>query len=341
MRIKALTIRILRQIFRDKRTIALLIFAPILVLTLLHFVFNGSNYEPTIGLVDLPEAVSNSLNSSEAGHFQNYDHMKEAKSAIEQRTIDAYLYMDGNQPSLVLEGSDPTSNRAVMSLLQNAFNSPDKKSTKMDIDFLHGGSELEQFDYIGPILLGFFVFFFVFLIAGVSFLRERTTGTLERLLSTPLKKSEIVFGYVIGFGIFTILQTFLIAAYAIYVLGMYMEGAFSLVIIISLFTALTALTLGILLSSFANNELQMMQFIPIIIVPQIFFSGLFNLETIPEWLSWIGPLTPLYYTADALTSVMVRGTGWGTIIENILLLTGFSLLFILLNILVLKKHRKI
>ncbi len=182
---------------------------------------------------------------------------------------------------------------------------------KLKIDYLHGSSDMGTFDYFGPVLLGFFVFFFVFLIAGVSFLRERTTGTLERLLASPLRKWEIVMGYVVGFGIFTMIQSTIIAAYAIYVLGMMMEGAFGYVLLITLLLALTALTLGILLSSFANNELQMMQFIPIIVIPQIFFSGLFNLDTISKWLSWVGPFTPLYYAADALRDIMVRGYGWG------------------------------
>ncbi|WP_256244594.1 ABC transporter permease [Alkalibacterium sp. 20] len=151
---------------------------------------------------------------------------------------------------------------------------------------------MRHFDYFGPVLLGFFVFFFVFLISGVSFLRERTRGTLERLLSSPLRKWEIVIGYVIGFGLFTVIQSTIISAYSIYVLGMMMQGNFFYVLLIKLCLSFTALTLGMLLSSFAQNELQMIQFIPVVVVPQLFFSGLFNLEAISGWVSWIGPLTP-------------------------------------------------
>jgi ABC-2 type transport system permease protein len=96
-----------------------------------------------------------------------------------------------------------------------------------------------------------------------------------------------------------------------------------------------------LLSAFAKNELQMMQFIPIVVVPQIFFSGLFNLDTISEWLSWIGPITPLYYAADALRDVMIRGYGFSDLLFNLGVLAGFSLLFITLNVAALKKYRKI
>lgn len=164
---------------------------------------------------------------------------------------------------------------------------------------------------------------------------------MERLLSTPLRKWEIVLGYVIGFGVFTLFQATIIAAYSIYALGMLMEGSFWYVLLIIVLLSLTALTLGILLSSFANNELQMIQFIPIVVVPQIFFSGLFNLETISDWLSWVGPLTPLYYAADALRDVMVRGQGMDAIVLDLLVMLGFAALFMLLNIVALRKYRKI
>lgn len=104
-------------------------------------------------------------------------------------------------------------------------------------------------------------------------MRERTTGTLERLLTSPLRRWEIVAGYIMGFGIFTMIQAAIIAWYAIYVLGMLMEGSFGFVLLITLLLSLTALTLGILLSSFANNELQMIQFIPLIVVPRSFSRG--------------------------------------------------------------------
>ena len=320
----------------------LLIVAPILVLTMLHLVFNGGDYTPKIGFVDVPTIVVDKI-IVDGAEVTTYSDEKSAKADLAEQTIDGYLIIENNVPAIVLEGSDPSVAGATMKWLQQAMLAGQENSNapKLKIDYLHGSSEMGMFDYFGPVLLGFFVFFFVFLIAGVSFLRERTTGTLERLLASPLRKWEIVMGYVFGFGIFTMIQSTIIAAYAIYVLGMMMEGAFGYVLLITLLLALSALTLGILLSSFANNELQMIQFIPIIVIPQIFFSGLFNLDTISKWLSWVGPFTPLYYAADALRDIMVRGYGWSAIYMDILALTGFSLLFIIVNILALRKYRKI
>lgn len=342
MRVFALTQRILRQIVRDKRTMGLLIVAPILVLTMLHLVFNGGDYTPKIGFLDVPKTVMEQMDLDGAD-VTTYSDEKSAKADLAEQTIDGYLTLKNNEPTVVLEGSDPSVAGATMKWLQQAMPTGQENANnpQLEIDYLHGSRDMGTFDYFGPVLLGFFVFFFVFLIAGVSFLRERTTGTLERLLASPLRKWEIVMGYVFGFGIFTMIQSTIIAAYAIYVLGMMMEGAFGYVLLITLLLALTALTLGILLSSFAKNELQMIQFIPIIVIPQIFFSGLFNLDTISKWLSWVGPFTPLYYAADALRDIMVRGYGWGAIYMDILALAGFSLLFIIINILALRKYRKI
>lgn len=342
MRIKALMIRILRQIVRDKRTMALMIMAPILILTMMNLVFNGEDYLPKVGLVGVPEPIQSQLNLDDAD-VTEYDSATEAEKDLAASEIDGYIELKAGAPAITLEGSDPSVNGAVMKWVQAAFKPLQAQSPVVDpaITYFHGGEDMGQFDYFGPVLLGFFVFFFVFLIAGVSFLRERTSGTLERLLSSPLRKWEIVIGYVLGFGIFTMIQATIIACYAIYILDMQMAGTFWYVLLIILLLSMSALTLGTLLSAFANNELQMIQFIPLVVVPQIFFSGLFNLETITDWLSWIGVVTPLYYAANALRDVMVRGLGWDMIYQDILVLVGFSVLFITLNILALKKYRKV
>ncbi|WP_079506142.1 ABC transporter permease [Mesobacillus jeotgali] len=343
MRIRALVIRIIRQFLRDKRTLAMMLVAPLLILTMLHLVFNGENYVPRVGLVNVPGPILEKLELEDAKTTE-YESAKAAKEDALDRKIDGYLVFNGPMiDKIVLEGSDPTVNGAFMKWFQQATKSlvPAKGNSELMAAYLHGSEDMGQFDYFGPVLLGFFAFFFVFIISGISFLRERTSGTLEKLLSSPLRKWEIVTGYVLGFGLFTMLQATLIAWYAIYILGMLMEGSFFYVLLITLLLSMTALTLGTLLSAFANNEFQMIQFIPVIIVPQFFFSGLINLETISDWLSWLGPITPLYYAAEALRDIMVRGYGWDAIYGNMLMLAGFSALFMFLNILALRKHRSV
>ncbi|SFB03133.1 MULTISPECIES: ABC transporter permease [unclassified Bacillus (in: firmicutes)] len=342
MRVQALVIRILRQFLRDKRTMALMIFAPILVLTMMNLVFNGKSYAPKIGLIDVPVAIETQLEKTDA-KISTYETENQAKNHLKDGTLDGYVMFADGKPAIYLEGSDPSVNREVMETLQESLKAmvPKTPLTDIEVSYLHGSSDMSSFDNFGPVLLGYFVFFFVFLIAGVSFLRERTSGTLERLLSSPLRRWEIVVGYVLGFGIFTMIQAGIIAWYTIYVLDMMMKGSFFLVLLITLLLSFSALTLGIFLSAFANNEMQMIQFIPLVIVPQFFFSGMFNLDTISDWLSWIGPLTPLYYAADALRDVMLRGYGWSEIYGDLLLLFSLSIVFMILNIIALKRYRKI
>lgn len=342
MRIRAITLRILQQFIHDKRTMALMFIAPLLVLSLMSLVFNGDEYEPKIGVAGGAQVFSSALEAQEAVVI-NYDDIALATGALKDSSIDALITLDGAIPQVTLEGSNPTANRTVIMALQGAIKtirSDVQGEMQPQISYLYGAEDMKTIDRFGPIMIGVFVFFFVFLIAGVSFLRERTTGTLERLLSTPLKRWEIVLGYVCGFGIFTVFQALLISWFSIQVLGIIMAGSFGYVMLMTLLLSMTALTLGTLLSAFAANELQMIQFIPLVIVPQIFLSGLFPLDTLPLWLQRIGLATPIYYGSEALMDIMIRGKGWGAIALDVYMLIGFSLLFMLLNVLALRKHRK-
>lgn len=343
MRIRAIVIRILRQFFHDKRTLMMMLVAPMLILFMMSLVFNGNTYAPKLGAVNVPAPLIQKLQELNA-EVTVYS-AEEAQSELNNVNLDAVITMNGTTPQLTLEGSDPTKNKAVLFLMQKALQSaaPAGTATALTptITYLHGAADMAAFDNFGPVLIGFFVFFFVFLLSGVSFLRERTGGTLERLLATPLRRWEIVVGYILGFGIFTTLQATLIAWFATSVLGLMLVGSFWYVLLITLLLALSALSLGTLISAFANNEFQMIQFIPLIIVPQVFFSGLFSLDTMSVYLRWIGHLMPLYYGADALRNIMIRGAGWDRIWLDVLVLASFTLVFMILNIVALKKHRKI
>lgn len=344
MRIRAITLRILQQFIHDRRTMALMFIAPLLVLSLMSLVFGSDAYKPKIGVSGGAAVFSSALEVQQA-EVTGYADEASGQAALKAGDIDALLTMKGDAPAVVLEGSNPAANRAVIMALQEAAQSlrpqaPGSGQLQPQISYLYGAEDMKTIDRFGPIMIGVFVFFFVFLIAGVSFLRERTTGTLERLLSTPLKRWEIVTGYVCGFGIFTIFQALLISWFSIQVLGIMMTGSFGYVLLMTLLLSMSALTLGTLLSAFAANELQMIQFIPLVIVPQIFLSGLFPLDTLPLWLQRIGLATPIYYGSQALMDIMVRGRGWSDIAGDVFMLIGFSLLFMLLNVLALRKHRR-
>jgi ABC-2 type transport system permease protein len=344
MRIKALVIRIIRQFIRDKRTLAMMFIAPLLILTLVSLIFSGNEYEPDIAVVTDQVKVAEQMEKADEA-FIYYEDREKAESDLKNEKLDAVIAINLPSTEIQLEGSNPTANKAVMMTVDKTLKtlSPVKQHSefKPEITYLHGSSEMDTFDYIGPFLIGFFIFFFVFLIAGVAFLRERTTGTLERLLATPIRRWEMVAGYVLGFGIFTIVQSAIIVTFSITVLDIMMEGTVWFVMLITFMLAVTALSLGTLLSAFAKNELQMIQFIPIVVVPQVFFSGLFNIETMADWLHPISYIMPLTYGGQAIRNVMIQGGGWAQIYDDILILAGFSLVFMVLNTLALKKHRRL
>ncbi len=110
---------------------------------------------------------------------------------------------------------------------------------------------------------------------------------------------------------------------------------------ITLTLAMVSLALGMLLSTFANNEFQIIQFIPIVIVPQVLFCGIFPLEGMADWLQWLAHIMPMYYGAEALRDIMIRGEGFTGFASNFYILLGFAAVFLILNIFALKKYRKI
>ncbi|UOQ48910.1 ABC transporter permease [Gracilibacillus caseinilyticus] len=341
MNVMAVAKRIFQQFIRDKRSLALLLLAPILVLTLIWLVLDSDDYQPNIATQDLPEQIEQALNDA---FDKEIDHLskEETEEAFQDGEYDAFITVEDNQLAILLEGSDPTANSTTLQTIQEVLQSLQTDNNRhMSVDYFYGSDELNLFDQVGSVLIGFFIFFFVFIIGGISFLRERTQGTLEKLLSTPVKRWEIVIGYLLGFGLFTIIQSFIIVSYAVYLLDIWMAGDFWQLIIVTILLAITALSLATLLSAFANNEFQIMQFIPVVIVPQIFFSGIFQMETLPDWLQVVSKVMPLTYGADAMKAIMIKGWDIWDIWFDIAVIISFAIVFVILNIVALRKHRKL
>ncbi|MDY0404595.1 ABC transporter permease [Virgibacillus sp. 179-BFC.A HS] len=337
MRIWAIAKRIMQQMVRDKRSMALLFIAPLFIMTLLWLVFDGGDYEPAIAVSDLPAPFEKALEKQDV-HLESMT-PQQAHQALENQEVDAFVFEKNRHIHMTVEGSDATATGAVKNALIQASEELAPKKQALDVAYLYGSDDLNMFDNIGSALIAFFVFFFTFLISGISFLRERTQGTLERLLAMPVKRYEIVAGYFLGFGIFVVVQSVLVVLYAVLVLDIYMVGQLWEVLIVAILLAFSALGLGTLLSTFANNEFQVMQFIPIVVVPQIFFVGLFHFGY--DWLEKIGKIMPLHYGADALKEIMIRNRPLTDIWIDLTVIAGLAIVFLLLNVVALKKYRKL
>ena len=207
--------------------------------------------------------------------------------------------------------------------------------------YIYGDEDTTFFTKMTPILMGFFVFFFVFLISGMALLKERTTGTLDRLLATPVKRSDIVYGYMLSYSFIAALQTVVIVLSTIWLLDLEVLGNIGDVIIVNILFALVALAFGLLLSTLAKSEFQMMQFIPLIIIPQLFFSGIIPLDSMTGWVQSIGKVFPLYYAGNALSKIVLNGTSIVYLGNDLLVLSLFLVILTILNIVGLKRYRKV
>ncbi|SVC21542.1 uncharacterized protein METZ01_LOCUS274396, partial [marine metagenome] len=183
---------------------------------------------------------------------------------------------------------------------------------------------------ITPALLGVFVLFFTFLLTGVSFLRERSQGTLERLKITPVSRADLLIGYLLGFLIFAMLQSAVILAYTVLVLPVSFQGEIWQVFVVLVLLTIVAVSLGILVSTFAKNEFQVVQFIPLVIVPQIFLTGvLVPVEDMPWLLENISKVLPLTYAVEMLIGIMLEGRGLLDFGNQIIVLSGFGGIFLI------------
>jgi ABC-2 type transport system permease protein len=185
--------------------------------------------------------------------------------------------------------------------------------------------ERQMLDYIAPAVLAVLILFFGFILTGISFLRERSQGTLERLMASPVSKGDVVGGYLLGFLLFAVLQTMILFFYFIYVLDVSFAGALWQIIVFEIIIGILAVCLGIFTSVFARNEFQMVQFIPLIILPQIFLCGLlWPVNQMPDYLQWIAKFLPLTYGVDGIRALMLQGQSLLDIGKEIGVLAGYA-----------------
>lgn len=348
--------RVIRQLVKDKRTLMLLFVAPLFVIFLLYTVLNSAAGRPRVEAIGLPDDLKTAI--AEQADVTVAANLGDALDTLQSRQTDAVVTLAGSTVTAHVEGSQTavtasvkkalataignyTKSRALGAAGQQMQERPGLSFTDVTYAYLNGSDSMTTFDSISALLMGFFIFFFVFIIAGIAFLRERISGTLERLLATPVRRYEIVFGYFLGFGVFVLMQTLLIQLFMVYALSIALKGNFLLVLLTNILLAAVSLSLGTLLSAFARNELQLFQFIPIVIVPQIIFCGMFSLRGAPGWVIVLSKVFPLTYAADALENVAFRGLGFAVIAPDLLILFGYMALFLLLNTLALKKYRRI
>jgi len=195
------------------------------------------------------------------------------------------------------------------------------------------------FDRIGGPLVGIFPLILMFLITSITMLRERTTGTLERLMTTPLGKLDLLLGYGLAFAVVAAVQAGIVAAFAFLVLGLDTAGSPALVIVLAIANALLGMSLGLFTSAFARTEFQAVQFLPAFILPQLLLCGLFvardQMSGLLEAISWALPMT---YAYDALDRVTTTGPLGGEGLADLGVTVGATLLALVLGAMTLRRR---
>src|SRR5215510_8593632 len=351
-RVLAITRRLLQQFRRDRRTLGLLFGAPLVILGLLYYLFRGSGPSVALGVVDLDQgplgaAVASRLEASSGVDTTRLDadaaQLKDGRLAgyvVLPADFSASAVRDGViRPQIHLEGSEPGKSAGVVQAVTEALGgaAASELSTsaikapqvRPDVSYLYGGPSLDTLDYFGGAFVGLVVFFLVFVITCVSFLRERSQGTLERLMASPLRRVEIVVGYMLGFTILALAQAGEVIVFALAVLKIHNSGNVLLIFGIETLLALAAVNLGIFLSMFARTQFQAVQFIPLDAAPQLLMSGIvFPVSSEPGWMQAISNVLPLTYAANGLHDVMLKGAdlGWPAIQLDIGVVLAFCLL---------------
>src|SRR5256714_9454237 len=244
-----------------------------------------------------------------------------------------------------LEGSQPGLSGTVLQAVAQSHSELDGQSGGVHFSirrsYLYGGENFDTLDYFGAAFIGLVVFFLVFVITIVAFLRERSQGTLERLMASPLRRPEIVLGYMLGFTVLALAQAIEVLAFCLLVLHVHNSGNVALIFLLEALLALGAVNLGIFLSMFARTEFQAVQFIPLVIVPQLLLSGLiFPVTTETGALQAISQVLPLTYAVSGMRDIMIKGAdlSWSGLQLDFGIVLGFCLLVILAGAATLRRR---
>src|SRR5438270_2154995 len=359
-RVQAITRRILQQFRRDHRTLALLFGAPLVILALLGYLLRGGGEVPKMGVVNLDggplgSLVASTLASSKTVSASSMS-QADAEARLKSGDIAGFVLLPSDftaqvqqqrivAPEVHLEGSQPGLSQSILQSVSQSFVALAGQAGGVQftprVVFLYGGPSFDTLDYFGAAFIGLVVFFLVFVITAVAFLRERGQGTLERLMASPLRRAEVVLGYMLGFTVLALVQSAEVLAFSLLVLHVHNVGNVALIFVLAALMAIAAVNLGIFLSMFARTEFQAVQFIPLVIVPQVLLAGIiFPVTTEPGPLQVLSRLLPLTYAVTGMRDIMIKGAdlSWSSLQLDLAVVLGFAILVIIAGATTLRRR---
>jgi ABC-2 type transport system permease protein len=343
-------LRVVRQLKRDRRTIGLIVFAPIVLMILFGYALSGDMSGVALGLVD---GGGHAAMRAHLESIQDFDILylgseSDAERLISEGRLDGAVILAPEGVRVLLDASSLQISGAIAAAVQagaakeNAVLETTGQQLGRESPIIRYifGYDLEMMDTVGPAILGLVVFFFTFINAAIAFIRERSQGTLEKFMVSPLSRVEMVSGYVLGFSLFTLLQSATTLFVVTVLFGVPLRGSALTALAVVVLLGAGALVLGSFFSNFARSEFQVVQFIPLIITPQIVLCGIWwPLQSVPEIIRPFSYILPLTYAAHALRAVILKGAGIGDILYPDLLALGvFFLIFFAAATLMLRRE---
>jgi ABC-2 type transport system permease protein len=378
MRPLRVTKRLFRELKNDRRTLALIFVAPLFAMLVFGLAFSGDVSDVTVivvnqdegaaapggqGDVSLSEKIISNLDP-EVLDVKQGDSKSEAVGEVESGNASAVIVFAGDftadalagmgdataSEEAVIEVMEDRSNVNVASAITRAVNDAlletmdqvgRKPPITVDTSDAIYGKDASFIDFFVPGIMAFVVYLLTTLLTLITFVSERTTGTLDRIIATPLTAGEIVMGYAIAFSVVGIIQSVILLAVGILVFHVAIVGNVILAFAVVALLAAVSQALGILLSSLARRESQAVQILPFVVLPAFLLSGIFwPLEAIPAWLRPLSYLVPPTYAVDACRSVMLKGWGLSNIWVDVVALLAFAVAFLALAVWTLKLRRE-
>jgi ABC-2 type transport system permease protein len=241
---------------------------------------------------------------------------------------------------LILDATSPSISETIISQLRKSIEKTIKGKFAIEKELVFGKEEMRFIDFFAPGIIATTSAFIAFMLTIISFVKEKVSGVYERILASPISSFEIILGYLIAFSIINILQSAILLLTAIFAFNIYLKGSFSLALFLIFLNGLAFQSLAFLFSSFAKNEYQAAQFMPLVLIPLLLISGIFwPIESMPSFMQKISKFSPLTHSAEALRDVAIRGFELSQISKEIVFLFLFAFLFLILNSLFIMRRK--
>jgi ABC-2 type transport system permease protein len=379
-RMLAVARKTLRSLKHDRRTAGFLVFMPLFMIAIFGYTFGGDLRDVDVVVVNLDGGGANgSVAEMIVSEMSRGDTLRltmipigdpsaasTAEWAVRDADAWAALVFGDNftqeveaavaamrnglpvtpcQVDLLIDGTNPNIAQAVATevaiaiqkVLAVAYGQIPPVAVSQDMVY---GEDAEFIDFFAPGVMGLAAMMVTLMLSIISFVHERTNGTLDRLLTTPVTEGEIVGGYALAFGLVALVQSTVILLAAVILFRIEIVGSPLLLLLTILLLGIGSQGLGFILSSNAKNEFQAVQFMPLILFPSILLAGVFwPLEAVPALLRPVSQFIPLTYAVDACRSIMIRGWGVEEVWPQLLILGAIAAVLLMLSAYSLKKRR--